>query len=65
LRIKEQETQLILHKHDYDDDDDDDNDDDNDVAIFEEVIKYKMCVIDLPYSICLKRFSFQEELSEV
>jgi hypothetical protein len=26
LRIKEQETRLILHKHDDDDDDDDDDD---------------------------------------
>jgi len=30
LRIKEQETRLILHEHDGDDDDDDDNNNDDD-----------------------------------
>jgi len=32
LRIKQQETRLILHEHD-DDDDDDDDDDGNDLRI--------------------------------
>jgi hypothetical protein len=31
LRIKEQETHIILHKHDYDGDDDDDDVDDDEV----------------------------------
>jgi len=30
LRIKEEETHLILHEHDDDDDDNDDDDDDDD-----------------------------------
>ena len=45
MRIKEQETHLILHEYD----DDDDDDDDNDVAIFEKkVIKYKILVSICP-----------------
>jgi hypothetical protein len=34
LRIKEQETRLILHEHD---DDDDDDDDDDEILIIKEI----------------------------
>jgi hypothetical protein len=46
LRIKEQETHLILHEHDDDDDDDDDDDGDDDekeLCVKLVIYKDKMC----------------------
>jgi hypothetical protein len=47
MRIKEQETRLILHKYDDDDDDDDDEDDDDEddndksSCVFLQIIQVK------------------------
>jgi len=39
LRIKEQETHLILHEHDDDDDDDDDDEDEAQTALFKDPVR--------------------------
>ena len=54
MRIKEQETHLILHEHDDDDDDDDDNDDDDkavstpDVTTLVSLLFVLLCRIFFP-----------------
>ena len=39
MRIKEQETHLILHEHDDDDDDDDDDEDEAQTALFKDPVR--------------------------
>ena len=54
MRIKEQETHLILHEHDDDDDDDDHDHDDHDGSIYR-------CVFD----IVTLRYGYEEDTSFV
>jgi CDP-diglyceride synthetase len=53
LRIKEQETRLILHEHDVDDDDDDDNDQYSAFFSVDGISKLFVSVSLLPYCLCV------------
>jgi hypothetical protein len=54
LRIKKQETRLILHEHDVDDDDDDDYDDDDDdgLVLINNYLMHGKCKISRNFTVC-------------